>query len=1168
MKSLVAALCAVLGVHAVSAGTCVYAFDWFRNNSVSDFPVPIILDEGWLGFSHAACAADGADVRVYDTDGTTPLPHEIESWNVDGKSVLWVKVPSFSRATRLTIAWGADASGVAASSDGLWNDAAAVLHFGETNVSSARNAVNGDELTAFGMTPTRAVSPLGQAAKFDGAGVYRKLDAAPGAYGQITNAFTVSFWLRQTKYTMSNNKAYACQFGCGGQAAVLANWYTGNSLQFWTNAGDATGLWTGGAATRDELKSGAWHHWAITYDGSTHTIYCDGKVVRTDTVSGFTFNPWGVNGNITVGGNRGLDDPFEGEIDEFRLESVCRGADWIRASVETQAQDYPGRRVSIPFSDYNGAALENFPAYIYVDANAGVDPVDFHRALTNGTACVRDARTGARLACEIEYVFTNDFDNSMGFWTRVPRFSAADGVSLEREMPFFYQPEGSGMSIPPSADGVWNEDEFLLVYHMNPTGLLRDVVRGATLSPMCRSTGDGKTALGGYPVAIDGPTGPYQAYHSTTNGLQHSASMNIAHSLTNVHTISWWMKDDADEYANPKRETYVWTCFGMSLLLGPGYSGYGANGYKMVQFSGVGSGAYLTIPDADWHHYAYASDGKNTRTYRDGVQISSISGVKNFNFTSSISGKNFQLMSSSNAAKDAYRGCGDEFRVETVCRSADWLRACYLNQQAWRNGTPWQFAPHFAKGVSATVDADAFTAQATLSCRTNAAVTLCWGAVDGGEDATAWEHVVDCGSCADGAVEACVSSLPAGRRHAYRFCAVNRFGAAWTPVRYAETAPSGIPDYANITVSYAGAETLTNFPLCVRLPASCGLPAEKGLVRFVDAAGHVLAWEAENWNPSGESVVWVRVPELAAGTTLQLQFRSDWEPLDAWTPEEAWPKSEYAGVFHFAAAPSALAKDSTAYASDMISNSLGATNTNGVTGVAVHFPGKIGSGGIYRGDMAGKPLCDYRSGFTFSAWMRILTPPEGDTVQQFWVKQELRSQGDLANGYYMQHVIRYLPSSNRVHFYLYAQLSQFTPPGLSFAKLGLDDCGCNAAATSASSPIETITAITRPDEEWHHYAFVHDGLFLRAYLDGAEVRHAFWPFVLNTGALNHKYMAIEFGSNNAADYHARGALDEFRSERIGRSAAWIKACYDNQRLGSTFVTVGTTIRQGTLIIFR
>ena len=73
----------------------------------------------------------------------------------------------------------------------------------------------------------------------------------------------------------------------------------------------------------------------------------------------------------------------------------------------------------------------------------------------------------------------------------------------------------------------------------------------------------------------------------------------------------------------------------------------------------------------------------------------------------------------------------------------------------------------------------------------------------------------------------------------------------------------------------------------------------------------------------------------------------------------------------------------------------------GVTGVAVHFPGKIGSGGIYRGDMAGKPLCDYRSGFTFSAWMRILTPPEGDTVQQFWVKQELRSQGDLANGYYM-----------------------------------------------------------------------------------------------------------------------------------------------------------------------
>ena len=87
-------------------------------------------------------------------------------------------------------------------------------------------------------------------------------------------------------------------------------------------------------------------------------------------------------------------------------------------------------------------------------------------------------------------------------------------------------------------------------------------------------------------------------------------------------------------------------------------------------------------------------------------------------------------------------------------------------------------------------------------------------------------------------------------------------------------------------------------------------------------------------------------------------------------------------------------------------------------------------------------------------------------------------------------------------------------------------------------------------------------------LDGAFVRNQFWPFVLNTAVQDVKQMQTAFGSNSGNGKVAKGTLDEYRAERVGLSAAWIKACYDNLKPGSTFVTVGATMFPGTIIIFR
>ena len=75
---------------------------------------------------------------------------------------------------------------------------------------------------------------------------------------------------------------------------------------------------------------------------------------------------------------------------------------------------------------------------------------------------------------------------------------------------------------------------------------------------------------------------------------------------------------------------------------------------------------------------------------------------------------------------------------------------------------------------------------------------------------------------------------------------------------------------------YTGSETLTNFPMLVRLDAG-NVPgfsyaqmafANGADLRFTDAAGAELSYEIESWNPSGTSLVWVKVPSLAKGGSI------------------------------------------------------------------------------------------------------------------------------------------------------------------------------------------------------------------------------------------------------------------------------------------------------------
>ncbi len=101
-------------------------------------------------------------------------------------------------------------------------------------------------------------------------------------------------------------------------------------------------------------------------------------------------------------------------------------------------------------------------------------------------------------------------------------------------------------------------------------------------------------------------------------------------------------------------------------------------------------------------------------------------------------------------------------------------------------------------------------------------------------------------------------------------------------------------------VGYMGSETLANVPVLVRISesisgfmyADCGVDGA-GLVFCDETETTIYPHEIDEWNPGGESLVWVRLPELAAGTA----FRMGWGGTAA-APDSHAVWSDYAGVWH------------------------------------------------------------------------------------------------------------------------------------------------------------------------------------------------------------------------------------------------------------------------------
>lgn len=344
-----------------------------RTATLTNFPVALRLNETIPNFSYETFASpDGHDIRFLGANGTLPLPYEIEAWNTNGTSTLWVKLPTLTGNTTIDMYWGDSLQATQhpfTTNGAVWNDNYhgvwhldnnAVRHRIMDSSPYARHADNNHAATTAGQ--------IAQAESFTNIAEHAiRLDATPcnTLLATPNTPITASCWFRARRIgsgTMSDTLIHLS--GPGGWNPILLSLGNGNQLQCFHSGRNAGGD-IGFMFSDTTVEAQRWNHAAIVFDGTHFRIYLNGEQVAAESGTldaGSAASAW-------IGSLGGSSSHFDGVIDELRFSSVPRSAAWIWTAAISQNPD-------IQFAQYSPVELSAPPNDINTDHIAQSEPPD------------------------------------------------------------------------------------------------------------------------------------------------------------------------------------------------------------------------------------------------------------------------------------------------------------------------------------------------------------------------------------------------------------------------------------------------------------------------------------------------------------------------------------------------------------------------------------------------------------------------------------------------------------------------------------------------------------------------------------------------------------------------------------------------------------------------
>ena len=315
--------------------------------------------------------ASGYDI-IFSSDsaGTQKLDYEIESYSgATGQLVAWVRIPILSHVSDTVIYMLYGNSTITASQEnksGVWSGGyTSVYHMADNSTNKVLTDSTGHH-SGTSLATTNAKSTAGQigaALSFDGATDYDSIVDTADLQSNIDR--TVSMWVKPSDLSGTTSYRILCEYtDANNQWSIVAE--SAGNADFNTIRADirVANSYTQFKIADNSIASGSFYHLVVVYNNTVPgAIYLNGVslplIVPKQGPLGF-----GSTSRLTIGARNDFSRTFPGILDEVRIATVVRSADWIKTEYNNQAN--PAAFYTIGTEVLNAALIDPqpFPATV------------------------------------------------------------------------------------------------------------------------------------------------------------------------------------------------------------------------------------------------------------------------------------------------------------------------------------------------------------------------------------------------------------------------------------------------------------------------------------------------------------------------------------------------------------------------------------------------------------------------------------------------------------------------------------------------------------------------------------------------------------------------------------------------------------------------------------
>ena len=382
------------------------------------------------GFSYGDFLSNtNQDLRFSASDGTTELNYEIEKWNTNGASFVWVQVGSLASTNDFVWAYWGRTAMVAPSyttNGATWSTGfKSVYHFADASGNARDSTANrcAATNTGIGFVTSGMVANCAE------------VDSESDSFliPVFTNgAFTASVWYY---YGQTDGGSWNTVFAKdGGSYHHLLIQDSDRQVGFYNTS--ASPQFQGSGTI---LATQQWHYLTLAVSGTSCKLYLNGNMMPIEDKTTFFDNV--ANPLSRISTHNGTAQGAYGWLDEVRLETAVRTTNWIWACYMTMASNrafstYNSVEIQIqgkPFVENVGAtnvlsttaglvgnivATGSAPASVWVYWDTIDRGTNSLWAYTNGptaaTAVGQVTNTASGLSSNTTYWFTYYVSNSIG----------------------------------------------------------------------------------------------------------------------------------------------------------------------------------------------------------------------------------------------------------------------------------------------------------------------------------------------------------------------------------------------------------------------------------------------------------------------------------------------------------------------------------------------------------------------------------------------------------------------------------------------------------------------------------------------------------------------------------------------------------------------------------